>query len=245
MPLTAKEVSNAMEVGQSSTQAARYLQSQAHRSKELSSNRAAIQLIDNYADNVQHMRDSSTPVWATGEQREVDPVKNMLKNKAASDAEGLKDIAAKGLHVSLAVTDQGKITRSFFSEGYKLKEADAAKMDGVMQSWFAQNNYAFHNGKVVLLDTLKTNPENPTPANPEEVRQKISDDKTGFQKFCEQSNIPIDLKLYKEVGAQPIVDKSRASVKEAMQEKQAPSVTAETTVTETQGAEVTSPGSRR
>ncbi|KTD79401.1 hypothetical protein [Legionella waltersii] len=245
MRVKADQITNAMKMGETSVEAARYVRDQIvnHKDKEISGNASLIKVANEYLASVEFMHQVKDQKWALGTPRETDPVKNMIANKGASFAQNLKEsLGDNDVKMSIAINEEGKISRAFTSNGKKMSDEDTASMDGMMQDWFAKNNYGFHNGQIVDLKSLQRNEIKPIdPDKLGELMAKINDEATGMKSFCQSSGVPVDFTLYEQRGEKLVaMETQERTIKSALKEQKSAAGPTEAQPTQEEAATVSS-----
>ncbi|MFI4919059.1 MAG: hypothetical protein ACHP65_05840 [Legionellales bacterium] len=195
-----EQIIKAMEVAQTSTEAADYLvvkiKERFTDAKVLEQNKELLVHVEEFGENVALKVVKSNQAWFGQEAKGTD-YDNMQENIAKKSVDALKaaDIQ-EHLHLDLAINDNAQLLRGYSHNGQALSNPEEA--DKLFNAWLAIHDVkslssvlyqADKNGEVLAA-------QGNIAANVARIRQLVNDPQQGFGKFMQEKGIPVTIQQH-------------------------------------------------
>ena len=218
---------DAMSVAETSVEAADYL---ASRFKEILTR---AKMTDTYADVLQKVEDfakytqfkllSAAQPWRgqSSNATEFTNLQSNMANEAAKNLESMNIGTEKEVLLDFAINNQGDFIRGYSSGGKALSDQSLESMDKLFNAWLAENNvvsqdsifYESNKNGEIIKDEDGRN----MIANPDQIKDLVSDPEKGFQKYLDLKGINLTTQQHEYPSAQKEMQ-TKNELKDAIRE---------------------------
>jgi len=188
---------DAMEVAETSPEAARYTADQYQKivtaAKADSSCAEIVDKLNKFADLVAFKFLSTSQPWF-GEPVETSDFKNMQANTAIDAAKNLEE-EHKNVTFGIAINDQSEFLRGYTADGKEMTATSVESYDKLFNAYLASNDMKSKDSILYEIDAkgaIKRDEQgNQVKANPEKAKELISNKEQGFDQYAASKNLNI------------------------------------------------------
>jgi hypothetical protein len=195
IPLQKKAILEAMKVAETTPQAAVYLLDQYNRKvKETKLPGTYSDMIAEFVTLIKHKLRSRSQPW-NGKAVDFTDFQNMQANIADDASKRLEHISKNTnaeLVLDFAVNDKAQFLRGYSSEGNALDSDTVVSLDELFNAWLVEKNLVSKEGMLFESDDngqIRIVGGQQVKANPDKIRQLISDPKQGFEHYMDTKGI--------------------------------------------------------